>query len=121
MSLERSILQIIRGEKKAPLDHGRPGGIECVYRTLIAARNLGYDRDFFASDTTFRACDQRWQYCCRGNGKTPLVHLLASKLQEKARLAILTRGFRSQIEKSGESKQISWELAHYFHRRRMRG
>jgi tetraacyldisaccharide 4'-kinase len=42
-----------------------------------------------------------------GTGKTPLVHLLAGALQNKVRLAILTRGFRSKMEKSGAVKQIS--------------
>ena len=82
-------------------------GLSAVYRSLITARNLAYDRDLFASTRLSVPVVSVGNIVVGGTGKTPFVHLLASKLQDKVRLAILTRGYRSQMEKMGESKKIS--------------
>lgn len=107
MDLEQNILQIIRGEKKAPFLKSVFAGLSYLYRNGIAARNWAYDNRIFRSKRLSTPVISIGNLVVGGTGKTPLVHLLVSSLQEKAKVAILTRGFRSRIEKSGTVQQIS--------------
>lgn len=106
MDTQEKILQIIRGEKKAPLISAFLAFLSFAYRTGISARNWAYDRGFLPSTKLSVPVISIGNIVAGGTGKTPLVHLLANQLQDKARLAILTRGYRSQIEKSGRSERI---------------
>jgi tetraacyldisaccharide 4'-kinase len=109
MDFERDLLEMIRGEKKAPLIKGCLAGLSIIYRSVIAARNFAYDRGWLSSVQLPSIVISVGNIIVGGTGKTPFVHLLASQLQQKVRLAILTRGFRSQIEKSGKIQKISSE------------
>ena len=107
MDLERSILRIIRGEKKAPFANAALAALSAVYRTAIAARNFAYDRRWASSTRLPALVISIGNLAVGGTGKTPLVYFLTSQLQERIKLAILTRGYRSEIEKSGKSRLIS--------------
>jgi len=107
MDLERIFLKLIRGEKKAPLIMGSLAGLSTVYRSIIAMRNFAYNHQWLPSALLPAVVISVGNIVAGGTGKTPLVHLLASQLQHQVRLAILTRGFRSQIEKSGMIQKIS--------------
>ncbi|MGC1877784.1 MAG: tetraacyldisaccharide 4'-kinase [Rhabdochlamydiaceae bacterium] len=107
MDLEHSLLKIIRGEKKAPILMGGLAALSTLYRSAIAARNLAYDRGWISSIKLPAVVVSIGNIVVGGTGKTPLVHLLASELQSKVQLAILTRGYRSSIERSGRCRQIS--------------
>ncbi len=107
MDLEHSILEIIRGEKKAPLASAGLSGLSMLYRSIIALRNFGYDYGVLSSERLSVPVVSVGNIVVGGTGKTPLVHLLSKGLQDKVRLGILTRGFLSQIEKSGRVEQIS--------------
>ena len=106
MDLERSILKIIRGEKKAPIAKSCLAGISFAFRAASFLRNLAYDHGIFSSKQLSVPVVSVGNIVAGGTGKTPLVHFLAKALQDKVRLAILTRGYRSQIEQSGGIKQI---------------
>lgn len=107
MDLQQNILKIIRGEKKAPIAKACLFGLSLLYRFAIALRNFAYDAKIFSSEKLSVPVISIGNVVAGGTGKTPLTHLLASALQEKTRLAILTRGYQSQIEKSGSIKQAS--------------
>jgi tetraacyldisaccharide 4'-kinase len=107
MDVEHKLLEMIRGEKKAPLIKGCLVSLSAIYRFVIEARNWAYDREWLSSVQLPAVVISVGNLVVGGTGKTPLVHLLASQLQQKVRLAILTRGFRSQIEKSGRVQKIS--------------
>ncbi len=106
MDIQENILKIIRGEKKAPLVSLCLALFSLAYRVGISARNWAYDRGILSSTKLSVPVISIGNIVAGGTGKTPLVHLLANQLQDKVRLAILTRGYRSQIEKSGRSKLI---------------
>ncbi len=106
MDIERSILKIIRGEKRAPLIAMLLAVFSIVYRSLIALRNFAYDQKIFSSVKLDVPVVSIGNVVVGGTGKTPFVHLLACALQDKISLGILARGFKSQIEKSGEVKKI---------------
>jgi tetraacyldisaccharide 4'-kinase len=107
MDLERSILKVIRGEKKAPLALAALSGLSALYRSVLALRNLGYDWGVLPSHKLSVPVISVGNIVVGGTGKTPLVRLLAETLQDKVRLAILTRGYKSQIEKAKLVKKIS--------------
>jgi tetraacyldisaccharide 4'-kinase len=107
MQLERKLLQIIRGEKKAPLIMAALGAMSRVYRSALAARNFAYDLGWLPSAKLPAVVVSVGNIVVGGTGKTPLVHLLIREMQHKTSLAILTRGFRSRIEQSGAIEKIS--------------
>lgn len=107
MDLERSILEIIRGEKKAPVTMALLTALSFAYRSVIALRNFAYDKKILPSQKLSVPVVSVGNVVAGGTGKTPLIHSLALALQEKVRLGILSRGYKSQIEKSGETKQVS--------------
>lgn len=78
-----------------------------ILSPVLAARHYAYDHGLFSSHSLSVPVISVGNIAFGGTGKTPLVHLIASMLQERMRVAILTRGFRSQIEKSGKVKKIS--------------
>lgn len=107
MDLERNILQIIRGEKKAPLIMAGLAGLSSLYRLAITARNMAYDRGLLHSFRLPVPVVSIGNLVVGGTGKTPLTHLLAMQLEKKTRLAILTRGFKSELEKAKAIEKIS--------------
>jgi len=107
MDLERAILKIIRGEKKAPVASAGLSVLSKLYRFLIAARNRAYDLKLLPAFSLPVPVVSIGNVVVGGTGKTPLTHLLTLSLQKELDLAILTRGFKSQIEKRGEIRQIS--------------
>lgn len=107
MFSKQNILSIIHGNKKAPFTAGCLTVLSKLYSALIGARHFAYDRKIFLTTQLPVPVISVGNIVVGGTGKTPLVHLLAKTLQEKVSLAILTRGFKSQIEKSGKVKQIS--------------
>ena len=107
MDLERSILKIIRGEKKAPVAMACLKAFSLAYRSAIALKNLAYDKKILSSEKLSVPVVSIGNLVAGGTGKTPLVHSLALALQNKVRLGILSRGYKSQIEKSKQIKQIS--------------
>jgi len=111
MYFKHRLLEIIRGEKKAPVIMGALAAMSGVYRSILAVRNFAYDRGWLPSVQLPAVVISVGNIIVGGTGKTPLVHLLASELQHKFPLAILTRGFRSQIEKSGAIQKISFETS----------
>lgn len=114
MDLENTILKLIRGEKRAPVTMGVLAGLSYLYRFGVAARNLAYDHQLFSSTLLPVPVVSVGNIIAGGTGKTPLIQLLASHLQDKVKLAILTRGFRSEMEKTGQNKKISSGLGPFY-------
>lgn len=79
-----------------------------LYRALIALRHFAYDKKIFSTHTLPIPVISIGNLIAGGTGKTPLVHLLASRLeQQNISFAILSRGYRSAIEKTNQSTPIS--------------
>ncbi len=104
--LEEKVLQIMRGEKKSPLLQSLLAVLSQGYRAGIFLRNKGYDHHLLPSFRLTKTVISIGNVATCGTGKTPFTHLLASLLSSQVELAILTRGFKSAIERSGDNQQI---------------
>lgn len=82
--------------------------ISLVYAAITSLRNWAYDCHLFASKKPENAfCISVGNLTLGGSGKTPLVMLLAKELQAYASVAILSRGYRRQAEKTSKPLIVS--------------
>src|ERR1700679_3317097 len=99
MSMEAYLLEVIRGKRKAPWLIPLLQILSVLYRGVLALRNKGYDWGVFSSQQVGVPVVSIGNIVVGGTGKTPVTEMLSLALQEKCTLAILTRGFRSEMEK----------------------
>jgi len=107
MLFERVILDIIEGKKSFPLIKSLLYGVSTIYRLASASRNFAYEKKWLKAEKAPIPIISIGNIVAGGTGKTPLVRLLAAELLKDKQLAILTRGYRSAIEHSGEVVNIS--------------
>ncbi len=104
MNVESYVLDIMDGKRP-----GRPllEGLSLLYRTGVRLRNMAYDYNLVHAIKARAPVISIGNIVAGGTGKTPLVRLLASQLAEHVKVAILSRGYRSEIEKTGEVVQLA--------------
>ena len=107
MDIENTIVEIMQGRRKAPLLRPALKGVSWAYQLAIALRHFCYDRHLFQTYALDVPVVSVGNLVVGGTGKTPLIQLLCSHLQDKIPLAILTRGFKSRFEKEGKIERIS--------------
>ena len=105
--LEAYILDIIEDRKTAP-------GFSCLltvvawfYENIVRLRNWLYDKKICKAQKVEACVVSIGNIVSGGTGKTPLIKLIAEYFSDKFSTAIVTRGYRSKIEKSGDSINIS--------------
>jgi tetraacyldisaccharide 4'-kinase len=106
MSLETFVLDIMDGK--------RPGrsflkGLSYLYRTAVALRNFAYDQRLVKTSKAAVPVVSIGNIVAGGTGKTPLVRFLSEALAPEMRVAILSRGYRSEIEKSNTVMKVTPE------------
>lgn len=104
--METYFLDVIRGKRKAPLLIPLLQILSVFYRGVLALRNKAYDWGILSSQRVAVPVVSIGNIVVGGTGKTPVTEMLSLALQEKCNLAILTRGFRSEMEKRGQMGQI---------------
>lgn len=107
MFLERYILEIIEGRRSAPFMVQLLKTASFAYRLAVQMRHIAYDRHWLKSFRPPATVVSVGNIVSGGVGKTPLVKKLAKALSQRRKVAILTRGFRSPIERSGKS--LLWQ------------
>ncbi len=106
VSVEDYVVELIRGQRKAPLLKPFLALLSQGVRLGVAIRNFAYDIGLFSSHRLPAYVISVGNITAGGTGKTPCVQLLASHLKEKLSLAILTRGFGSHLEKTRRIAQV---------------
>ncbi|MCI0381748.1 MAG: tetraacyldisaccharide 4'-kinase [Chlamydiae bacterium] len=81
------------------------------YHRAIALRNYGYDKGIFAQKQAPLPIVSVGNIVAGGAGKTPVVARLAKELAAFGKIAILSRGYRSQNEKSGRILQVNRQIS----------
>ena len=108
MSLETYVLDIMEGRRQGKTFlHA----LSYLYRGGVRLRNEAYDRGILPSHDAGIPVVSIGNIVAGGTGKTPLVKFLAEELSKKFSVAILSRGYRSTIEKTGDSLQVTPETA----------
>jgi tetraacyldisaccharide 4'-kinase len=92
----------------------RPGrsllrALSYLYRTGVALRNEAYDRGMLKAHDAGLPVVSIGNISAGGTGKTPFVKFLAQELSKKLQIAIVSRGYRSKIEKTSEVFQVTPE------------
>lgn len=97
MALESYIIDMIEGRRRGKKILSAAGHL---YGLGVNLRNLGYDKKWIKSLSVPIPVISVGNIVSGGTGKTPLVRKLAEDLMLRHKVAILTRGYRSKIEKS---------------------
>ncbi len=100
------IIKVIEGEKKAPFVKVLLQSASQCYRIGIAIRNFAYDRELLSATKIAMPVISVGNIVAGGTGKTPFVQLLVQELLKMGKVAILSRGYRSAIEKSGKVAKL---------------
>src|ERR1700722_19748278 len=108
--LEKYILDVIEEKKPDPITRGLLSGFSYLFQAAVALRNWGYDRGLIRKTRAALPVVSIGNIAAGGTGKTPLIHLLASRLTEgrgssENAVAILTRGYRGTLK--GDPLNIS--------------
>lgn len=80
------------------------GGLRALsyaFRAGVRLRHLAYERKWLTTVKLPAFVVSVGNIIVGGSGKTPVVQMLARALESRCKTAILTRGFRSEIERSG--------------------
>lgn len=106
MHLESYVLDVMDGKRK-----GRSflRALSYLYRTGVALRNFGYDTKLLPSAKVEAVVISIGNIVAGGTGKTPMVKLLAQQLASDYKVAILSRGYRSEVERTGDVVEIESE------------
>jgi tetraacyldisaccharide 4'-kinase len=99
MRLEARMNEILEGR--------RPGKralwlLSLLYQAGIRLRHRAYQYHLFTAQKVPAVVVSVGNIVAGGTGKTPLVHFLAQELSKEHKVAILSRGYRSQAENHGE-------------------
>ncbi len=106
MPLETYVLDMMEGR--------RPGrsllrALSYLYRGGVRLRNEAYDKGILPIHTVGIPVVSIGNIAAGGTGKTPLVKFLAEELSKTFSVAILSRGYRSRAEKTGEILHVTPE------------
>lgn len=100
--LETKVAEFLRKEASSPLEVCAKGSLapfSYCYRQIVQIRNKLYDKKWLMSHSPPVPVVSVGNVTAGGTGKTPLTLLLAQRLQRDFQVAILTRGYRSPLEK----------------------
>lgn len=111
MTIEAEVIKIIEGKRSSPLIRALLLGMSHCYRAGVALRNFAYDKQLFSSHKFPLPVISVGNIVAGGTGKTPFVRFLASELLKMGKVAILSRGYRSQMEKSGTVVKLDSEYS----------
>ena len=106
MTFEQAVINIIEGKKSAPVLRALLQGMSQCYRAGMALRNFAYDKEILSVEKFPLPVISIGNIVAGGTGKTPFVRFLAQKLMIMGKVAILSRGYRSGMERSGKAAKI---------------
>lgn len=105
--LEQSLLEIIEGRKKAPVRLAFLRALSQLMRAGVAMRHFAYDQKLLNTFQLSIPVISVGNIIAGGSGKTPFVRFLAGLLSQTHRVAVISRGYRSQAEKQNAPHIVS--------------
>ncbi len=107
MSVESFIVGIIENTKSHPVMRAVLWLCSFCFCGVVSLRNFLYDKHFLKAHKVPSLVISVGNIVAGGTGKTPFLALLCKSLEGKAKLAIITRGYRSQLEKQKNPVLVS--------------
>lgn len=96
--MEHYLLEIMEGKRPASFVKPLLASLSQLYGFGLHVRHLGYQKGWLSSFDPQLPTVSIGNIVVGGTGKTPLVQKLAEELEPMGKIAILTRGFRSEAE-----------------------
>jgi len=106
MALETYWRAIVRKEKPSLVLLPFLRGMGRFFGWGTKARNIAYEKKIFPQIAVKKPVISIGNIQLGGVGKTPFVLLLAEQLLTKGKVAVLSRGYRSTIERSGQVQKV---------------
>ena len=111
---EAAFLRLVRGETRGVLPSAARiglGGIAGLYRSIVAARNLAFDRGWKASHRAEVPVVSVGNLTLGGTGKTPMVEWVSRWYRARGvRVAILSRGYGDSSGLNDEGRVLEENL-----------
>jgi tetraacyldisaccharide 4'-kinase len=107
MPLETYVLDMMEGRRRGK---SLLRALSYLYRGGVQLRNAAYDSGIFQAHDAGIPVVSIGNIVAGGTGKTPLVQFLAEELSKTFSVAILSRGYRSSVEKTGENLQVASDM-----------
>ena len=106
MHLETYITDIIEGKRKALWVRGFLYALSNLMKIGVKLRHFAFDCNFFKKQKVAVPVVSIGNIVAGGTGKTALVEKLGKDLCHKGKLAILSRGYRSKLEKKQQELHL---------------
>ncbi|MCP5505367.1 MAG: tetraacyldisaccharide 4'-kinase [Chlamydiales bacterium] len=106
MTAQGYIVDVIEGRRKGPLLKGALRAASGLFEMGVKLRNLAFDRHWFKVKQIDIPVISIGNIIAGGTGKTAFIQRLARDLRSSGKVSILTRGYRSEIEKVGGSLHL---------------
>lgn len=111
MYIKKSILDVIEGRRRSPVMEPILSLLSVFYKSAIMLRHIAYDRKWLKTYKALAPVISIGNIAAGGVGKTPVVKKLAEEFSKKKKVAILTRGYKSSVEKTEKSLKWNGESA----------
>ncbi|MCB1106666.1 MAG: tetraacyldisaccharide 4'-kinase [Chlamydiia bacterium] len=100
------ITDLIEGRKKGTLVKGALFAMSGLFEMGVKLRNIAFDRQWIKEKKVEVPVISIGNIIAGGTGKTAFIKRLAKDLSSYGKISILSRGYRSQIEKVGGSLHL---------------
>ncbi len=109
------LLDVMTDRRKAPpFVRGTLAALSYLFQAGIKARHWAYERHYLTSTQLSVPVISIGNIVIGGTGKTPFTQLLVNALHDRCRVAILSRGYQSQMERSGKVHLIARQGTPFF-------
>lgn len=100
------VIDVIEGRRKGVLMRSVLRAMSAVFEVGVKLRHFAFDRSLVKKREVDATVISIGNIIAGGSGKTAFIQRLAKDLRSIGKVAILSRGYRSEIEKSGGSLHL---------------
>lgn len=100
------ITDLIEGRRKGALMKGALFAVSGLFEMGVKLRNLAFDRQWIKEKRVAAPVISIGNIIAGGTGKTAFIQRITKDLQKHGKVSILSRGYRSEIEKVGGSLHL---------------
>ncbi|MEM8728063.1 MAG: tetraacyldisaccharide 4'-kinase [Chlamydiota bacterium] len=100
------IIDVIEGKRRGFFVRGVLRAMSSIFELGVKLRNFAFDHRWFKENRVAVPVISIGNIIAGGTGKTAFIRRLARDLRSKGKVSILTRGYRSEIDKIGGSLHL---------------